>query len=799
MYNLRLIFRNSIKHKKFFLISIFSLAIGIATSCLLWVHIKYEKSYDTFYKQTDNLYRVSYTVNQGGKQIINSCRTQTALSWILPGESELVEASTRVHYEDCYMYTEDVKLFNQKVIWADSSFFHVFQNDMVLGNPNTVLANKYSIAISDKVAGFYFGESNPIGKIIRLNEGISFTVTGVFKEIPENSHLRYDFITSLNTLEDYGFHRQGNWRGNWISTYVRKKKSATQSQIEGVLSEIVNKYMADRADKGQDAKYSLIPVKEIYLHSNLEGEYKPMGSATKISLLVVISIFVLVIAWANNVNIATALSFERAKESGIRRLIGASNSSLIKYYVSESLVINLLAISLSFIFIWLSFSTFSTLVNDAIIKNFFLQKWFWEIILVFLVVGVIFTGIVPAIIQASFHPIQILKKYENEKSSLKFFRTNLAIFQFALAIILVVSTLVITSQIDFLEHQDLGITPEQVLVLRGPATNNTTGSKRYADFCSFRDELLQSPYFKSLTATMNIPGQANKIINRIVTRNGTQVDASFNVSQTDDNYFETFQVPIIAGRNFHSNMGNERGSIILNEKAVEAIGFENSEMAIGKKILLGNSEKHIVGVVKNFHHESLQKELEPYIYNFSHPKEFGYYPALVVTSNISEALHYAEKVWTKHYHEALFDCFFLDKYFNQQYVSYRQLGKLVGICSVLSILIACLGLYALASNIVNKRVKEIGVRKVNGAKVGQVLALLNRDFVKWVAIAFVVACPIAYYAMDRWLENFAYKTTLSWWIFALAGLLAFGIALLTVSWQSWRAATRNPVEALRYE
>ena len=798
-YNLKLAIRNSKKHRKFFLISILSLAIGTATSSLLWFHVKYEKSYDTFYKQTDNLFRVSYTVNQGGKQIINSCRTQSALSPVLPKETDLIEGSCRAYYEDCYMYTEDVKLYNQQVIWADSGFLNVFQNEMVLGDPSTALANKYSVVISDKTAQIYFGQSDPMGKVIKLNEGMVFTVTGVFKEIPQNSHLRYNFITSFSTLEDYGMPRQGNWRAHFVGTYIRKKEDVSKAQIETVLADIVDKYMADRTERGQEAKLTLIPVKDIYLHSDLEGEFKPLGNSNKLSLLTIIALFVIIIAWANNVNIATALSFERAKESGIRKLNGASKKSLFKYFITESFFINLVSVFLSLIILQLLFPAFKALVDDAVVKNFFLQYWFWGSIVIFMIAGVLFTGVFPAIVQSSFTPLQVLKKYTGGKTSLNSFRTNLVVFQFTLAIILIGSTLLIFKQIKHLETQDLGIKANQVLVMRAPATNNTTGDRRYAEFRSFRQELLQAPHIKSVTATMNVPGQMNRYNNVLVTRNTKQIDASFNISQADENYFETYQVPIIEGRNFYTNMENERGNIIINKKAAEALEFETAGEAIGQKITVGNSEREIVGVVKNFHHESLKKELEPYIYTFNHPGEFGYYPALIATNNIPGVIGTVEKIWKNHYPNALFDYFFLDEFFNKQYVTYRQLGKLVGISSCLAILIACLGLFALASYTVNKKIKEIGVRKVNGAKVRQLLAMLNAEFIKWVVIAFVVATPVAWYAMKRWLENFAYKTNLSWWIFALAGFIAMVVAVGTVSWKSWKAANRNPVEALKYE
>jgi len=798
-YNIKLVFRNIRKHRRFFIVSVLSLAVGIAISCLLWLHISYEKSYDAFFGSADNIYRISCTVTQNGKQIINSCRTPTALSLAIPKETDLVAASTNAVWEECYMYTDNVKLFGQKVAWADNCFLNVFQHEMVYGNALTALENKYTMVISEKIAKLYFGNSNPIDKTIRLNEGIVFTVTGVFKTMPENTHLYYDFIASTATMLDYGRTKEGNWVSHNVCTYIRTKQNAAPEQIERVLSEIVSKYMADRKDKGQEVKFSLVNVRDIYLKTNLEGEYRPLGNSKKVALLTIIALFVIGIAWINNLNITTALSFEHAKEYGIRRLNGASKWSLMRYYITESIFVNLIAGLIAGIFMLITFSMFKSLVEGALIKDFHVQIWFWKAALLFFIISLFFTGILPALLQAYISPLQVIKNNTNEKFSLDNLRKGLAVFQFSLAIILIVGTVIVFKQLQFLEAQDLGIKANQVLVFRGPATNNTSGPKRYADFCSFRDELLQSPYFKCITASTNIPGQINRFNNILVSRNGQQIDASFNNSQADENYFATYQVPIIEGRNFYDNMENERNSLIINQKAVEVLGFKTPAEAIGQKIIINKKEREIVGVVKNFHHESLQKVIEPYLYVFTHPKEFGYFPSLVTGGNINIAIADAKKVWIRHYPDAIFDYFFLDEFFNRQYNTYRQLGKMVGISSLLSIFIACLGLFALVSFTVNKKTKEIGIRKVNGAKVSEILILLNRDFVKWVVIAFIIATPIAYYAMNKWLENFAYKTDLSWWIFALSGVMALGIALLTVSWQSWRAATRNPVEALRYE
>ncbi len=798
-HHLKLFIRNVNRYRRFFLTNTIGLSIGIATSAMLLLHIHYEKNFDDFYPQPENLYRVSYHASKDGKILTNSCRSHSALSPLLQNETGLVAASCRAFYESCYMYTDNVQLYNQDVVWADSAFFNVFQNRLLLGNATTALSNKYSTAISEKMANVYFGGEDPVGKIIKLNEGIPFTVTAVFKNIPQNTHLHYDFVVSFNTLEDYGVKQTGNWSSLFVSTYFRKTPVAQEQGISQSLSDISGKYLTKNGKDGMGARYSAMPVKDIYLHSGLESEFRPQGNPTKIKLLGLIAIFIIVIAWTNNINISTALSTERVKATGIRRVNGARNWSIIKYNLTELFLVNIMAILLSLAILLLALPLFKNLVGNNIETDFGAQPWFWLMLGTLLVAGTAFTGVITSITQSSFNPLQLLNNKANNTAGTRAMRHGLTVFQFMLAIILIGTTTLVFKQIKFLENSDLGMCTNQVLVLRGPATNNTSGDRRYREFCAFRNELLQSPYVKNVTATMNIPGQTNRYNNVWVSIKGKQIDRPFNISFSDENYFATYQVPIIAGRDFHSSMENEAKSIIINEKAAKAIGFGTATEAIGEKINVGKQELEIVGVAKDFHHESLQKEIGPYIYQFKHPHEFGYYPALVETSNIPELIKTVEHVWKNHYSKAQPDFFFLDTYFNKQYISYKQLGKLAGIGSILSIIIACLGLFALVSFTLNKRIKEIGVRKVNGATISEVMALLNKDFVKWVAIAFIIATPIAWYAMHLWLENFAYKTTLSWWIFALAGVSALGIAMLTVSWQSWRAATRNPVEALRYE
>ncbi len=798
-HHLKRAFRNCVKQRLFTVISIVGLAVGLAASTLLFIYVRYEKSYDHFYPNANDLYRVNYHLEKDGKELVNSSRTQSGLSWMVRDRSDLIAASCRTYYEQCYMYTDNVKLYGQQVVWADSAFLEVFQLPMLVGNPKTALAQKYATVISETVAHKYFGDQNPVGQIIKLNEGIPFAVTGVFKDLPRNTHLYYDFLISFETLEDYGVNQRGSWKSPFVATYFRKQPLTTEASINQLLGSLVQKYLVPNCKDGETASYSIQPVDAIYLDSDLEAEFQHQGSRIKVSLLFVVALFILAIAWANNISISTALSFEKARESGILKLHGASSRSLISYHLAESFLINLLAVVLSFILVGALFPFFRALVGVELPMAAIFQPWVGVLYILYLLGGVLFTGAISAWIQSFSHPLQVLKNVFHDKLQFHIVRRTLAVGQFALAIVLIIATILIVKQINYLETRDLGMKADQVLVIRGPATNNTSGERRYHEFCAFRDELLRLPGVETVTATMNIPGQANKYNNVAVLTNGQKVNASFNLSFADENYFPTYQVPIVAGRNFYPNMAVEKDVVILNEKAANILGFRLAADAVGETITVNRHVVQVVGVARNFHHETLRQAIEPYIYQFKHPHEFGYYPALVSTADVPGLLKHIEQVWRKHYPDAQADFFFLDSYFNKQYQSYTQLSELVGISALLAVFIACMGLFAFVTHAVNKKVKEIGIRKVNGAKVFEVMALLSRDFVKWIAVAFFVAAPVSWYAMSKWLESFAYKTELSWWIFALAGLLALGIALLTVSFQSYKAATRNPVEALRYE
>ena len=798
-HHLKLAFRNCIKQRLFTVISIVGLAVGLVASTLLFIYVRYEESYDRFYPNAKDLYRVNYHLEKEGQQLVNSTLTQSGLSWMLRDRSDLIAASCRTFYEECYMYTDMVKLYGQQVLWADSAFLEVFQLPMLVGNPRTALAQKYATVISETVAHKYFGDQNPVGQIIKLNEGIPFVVTGVFEDLPPNTHLHYDFVVSFQTLKDYGVDQRGSWRSPFVATYFRKRPLATEASINQLLGGLVEKYLVPNCKEGEIAGYSIQPVEAIYLDSDLQSEFQQQGSRMKARLLFIVALFILAIAWANNISISTALSFEKARESGILKLHGASSGSLMSYHLAESFLINLLAVVLSFGLVVALFPFFRALVGVDLPFWTILQPWVGVLYLIYLLGGVLFSGAISAWIQSLARPLQVLKNVFHDKLQFHVVRRTLAVGQFALAIVLIIATILIVKQINYLETRDLGMKADQVLVIRGPATNNTSGERRYHEFCAFRDELLRLPGVETMTATMNIPGQANKYNNVAVSRNRQKVNASFNLSFADENYFPTYQVPIIAGRNFYPNIAVEKDKVILNEKAAIILGFSSAADAVGETITVNRHVVQVIGVARNFHHETLRKAIEPYIYQFKHPHEFGYYPALVSTADVSGLLKQIEQVWRKHYPNAQADFFFLDSYFNKQYQSYTQLSELVGISALLAVFIACMGLFAFVTHAVNKKVKEIGIRKVNGAKVFEVMALLSRDFVKWIAVAFLVAAPVSWYAMNKWLESFAYKTELSWWIFALAGLQALGIALLTVSWQSWRAATRNPVEALRYE
>lgn len=798
--NVKQAVRYILNQKKYSLVVVIGLSVGLAASFLIYSYVYYEKSYDNFHRQGDNLYRVVVTNKEGLKpykspysyspqgpvavseipEVKNYVRLLTRPQVVISNPSDKKEA------EPCTV---------QQYYYADSSFFDLFTFPLIQGNPKTVLAEPGSVVISQAIATKLFGHANPLGEQLTVDGQYSFTVSGVFKDIPENTHLRFNLLFSLNSLN--WIMGKNAWENHSFFTYLLLKDGANPRDVE---SKITAAYLKEnRAVNQATCEWKLQPVGDAYLKTTdftSKPESFKFGDNRIVYFLSLIAILILCIAGINYINLTTAKAAERFKEIGVRKTNGAGKLQLLYQFFTESVLFNILGILLAAVIVILVYTWFTNAMGFSF--SFRQSTGFWIVVFATLAITVFLPGLLTSLVLSSHNPVKI-QSSNNARSRGFSFRDGLVIFQFIIIIGLMVGVVVVNEQLKYVHSVDLGFQKEQVLVLNAPRIGFNNGQENQLE--SFRQELTKHPEVADVTASVNIPGQRFGSGNGGPALKGEENhDTYFRVGRVMPNYLDFYGIKLIAGRNFSGNRDADNQSIIINEEGVAEFGLKDAADAISKKATWNGRECTIIGVTQSFHQQSLHILPEPMIiYTMPFENTYNYILVRLIAGDFEKSIALVEREYKAAFAGNPFDYFFLDSFFDQQYKKDIAFRKLFSFFSVIALLIGFLGLYGLTTFRIIKRTKEIGVRKVNGARISEVVVLLNKDIVKWVVIAFVIATPIAYYAMHKWLENFAYKTNLSWWIFALAGLLALGIALLTVSWQSWKAATRNPVEALRYE
>ncbi|OFY83004.1 MAG: hypothetical protein A2V46_10630, partial [Bacteroidetes bacterium RBG_19FT_COMBO_42_7] len=592
------------------------------------------------------------------------------------------------------------------------------------------------------------------------------------------------------------------WDNSWVServySYVLLTPGADAKALEAKLPQIpeafIGKFMKEAFFL---LEYKLVKLSDIHLHSSVSNELEVNGNYRSVVSLGIVALLVLLIAFVNYINLATSRSIERAHEVGIRKVTGASKRDLVFQFLTESALLNLIALIVSITGVLLLLPFFKQVMQSP------LQIDYLVVLLLFillLVSGSLFTGLLPAIYISRFAPGLVLKgKNPTEAGWISLLKNYLVVFQFTISIILIIGTITIYRQVNFMRNHDLGFTMEGLIVLDGPRIFRANTYESYMKTLeSFKNEIVALSGVSSIAASSNVPGTEIKN-SRVfgIPVEGRNTEKRIDVYYIDNHFFDTYGLTLLAGDNYNASIEEESNKIIINESALPYFGFEDAISTVGKILRSGKQEVTIKAIVNDFNQQSL-KQLPSPIAFFNQPAN-TYYTIKVNMTGIDQLLRELEKIWTSHYPENPFDYFFLDDFYNEQYHADQRFSGLFLASSILAIIIACLGLSGLSAYAITRRTKEIGIRKTNGARILQVLILLNKDFVKWVGIAFVIAVPIAWFVMKKWLENYAYRIELRWWIFALAGLIALVIALITVSWQSWKAATRNPVEALRYE
>jgi putative ABC transport system permease protein len=815
------VFRSVRKNVFFSALNVIGLAIGMAVFLLIAQYVRFEKSFENFIPGYENIYRITLQTYSSHVLTMASAENYPGVGPAMKSEFPEVADYARLYnmgYKNNVVITnKDAKpipiaVKQNHFLYADSSFLPMMNYKMVKGNAATALAAPLTAVISEDYSRIYFGNEDPIGKNLLMQDDDAnyelVTVTGVFKNLPDNTHLKFDILFSYKTLYTRGEHAIERYDKSWgrkdMYTFVKLHAGTNRENLEAKLTALVDKYKSGLKQSQEKNVLQLQPLKDIHLKSDLAEETETNGSNRIVLFMAIIGIFILVIAWINYINLSTARTLERAKEVGIRKAIGAPKKHLIAQFLTEAALVNLFSVILAWALVAISLSWFNTLSGLSLSSAYLVQPWFLLLLVLLWLGGAFLSGLYPAVAFSSFKPVIVLKgKMKNDFHGIAL-RKGLVVMQFMASIILIAGTIVVYRQLDFMTNRDLGLNIDQVLVLQRPGIANTDGQKLNAAIDAFRNELKKNPSIESVSASMTVPGKQREY-KGVIKRFGsnTKDSALLRINTMDDEFIDVFKMKILAGREFSRDyISDEDSAVILTESASRLLGFKTPGDAIGKilqvPIFDDDAKPVIVGVVNDYHQLSIKKTLEPTLFLCTIYRG-EYYSVRIKTKNLSPIVDYVRSSWTKAFPGNPFDYFFLDDYFNQQYSNERKFGKLFATFAVLAIVIGCVGLFGLSSYMASQRKKEISIRKVLGASVITISMILSKNFLKLIIISIVIATPLSWLVMDKWLQDFAYRINIDWWIFVVAGLIALLIAFLTVSYQAIKAALANPVKNLRSE
>ncbi len=781
---LKIALRNLKRHKGYSFINIAGLAIGITACLLLFLWVQDELSYDRYHEKADQIYRV-ISQWESDSQARRFAKTSAPLGPALVSEFPEIEKAVRFGSNKFLISYKNTR-FYEYIFFADHEIFDIFTLPLIKGNPKTALKEPYSIVVSEEMRDKYFGEDDPIGKIITLSEWHDFKITGVFKDMPQNSHFRFNF---LGSFLDYASHHFDQWGISNYHTYILTSKNFSPDELERKLPQFVEKYRGKEVRYVYKYTYPIQALSSIHLHSNLDGEIEPNSSVGTIYIFSAIALFILVIACLNYINLSTARYANRAKEVGLRKVIGASRFQLIKQFLGESILFSFIALPLAVALSELLLPLFNSLYGKELGISYFDNLFLlFGLIGIILIVGIV-SGIFPAFYTSALQPVKALRGMLKASSIISILRRYLVVTQFTISIVFVISTIVVFSQLDYIRSRKLGFQKEHIVNI---PIHDKEALQRYE---TIKSEFLKDSSVLTVSASNFFPGK--NIWYQSYWRESARADENLMISwvTVDHDFLDTFQIKLVQGRNFSRDFPNDlEGGYILNESAVKEIGWN---VPLGKEFRI-IEKGSVIGVVEDFHFKSLHQEIKP-VALCIYPKFFEYFSVRISPANISLTLDFLKNKWQELVPSQAFEYSFLDEDFGRLYKVEMRLGKIFSIVTALAIFIACLGLFGLAAFMAEQRTKEVGVRKVLGATVLNIVFMLSTEFSKWVLLANIIAWPVAYYAMNRWLQDFAYRTGIKAWVFPLAAIMAFGIALLATSFQAVKAALANPTETLRYE
>jgi putative ABC transport system permease protein len=808
--------RNLWKNKVFSVINIFGLSLGMAACLLILQYVNFELSYDQFNKNAPNLYRVVNDRYQNNKLIQHGTITYSSIGKAMKTDfPEVVDNARILPFGQQVIIYKEKKIPKEQALAVDNSFLSMFSFPVSAGDTKTALSDQNTVVLSETTARKVFdvkgNDFEPyIGKLIKVTQDTFYSkVTAIIKDVPENSFLKFDMLISYQTvIRSYGYKQADyDFKDSDFWHYILLKHGTDYKAFNAKLEAFSQRHFQGNKISGSVEKFYLQPLLKAHLYSDTEYEIGTTGSSNVVWGLLIIALFIIGIAWVNYINLSTARSAERAKEVGVRKVTGATQGQLIRQFLTESFLVNLIALGIALVMVYLAQGIFNDLVQHQLSVSYLLKKGLGGYIIsigliITVLVGVFISGFYPAFVLSAFKPILVLKgKFSNTGKGVVL-RKVLVVGQFAITVILITGSFVVYKQIKYMNQQKLGINIDQVMVINGPIFIPTDTSF-VTRTNSFVAELDQIPGVKNAATSFWVPGDEmgrNFSVRSANNDPNTHFTVRFDGISRD--YLKTYNMQLLAGRNFVSTDYNPKfdklHNVILNYNAIKTLGFASPEAAVGQSILNDNKKWDIIGVVADFHQKSLRYSIEPTILE----------PAINIQNqisvkidpkNVEQTVAAVKAKYSTFFPGNIFDYHFLDESFNEQYKNDELFGKAFGIFGGFAILIACLGLLGLSLFATLQRTKEIGVRKVLGASVANIVLLLSKDFIKLVIVAILIAVPIAWYILHNWLQDFAYHIAISWWIFGLAGVLAVIIALATISFQSVKAATANPVKSLRSE
>jgi putative ABC transport system permease protein len=803
---LKIAYRNLVKYKFISFINIFGLTVGLACCMLILTYILNELSYDKYQPNADRVYRVTRTfLNPETKTVSLTLSTiAPPFAPLLKNDFGEIEDITRTITNGTTPMKYEEKMFNEdNVMFADDHFFNFFKANVLKGDPKRALSDPYSVMMTEEAAKKYFGNDEPMNKMIRINLGnyFDFKVTGVFKTFPSNTHFHPEIMLSFNTLNDtliYGAENlRTNWGNNSFFTYIRLPGHYDPKKLEAQFPAFVDKHV-ETGPKHKASEWTTLGLQkltDIHLRSHTDYEAEENGDIKRVYIFSAIAFFILLIACINYMNLSTSRSTLRAKEIGIRKVAGAERKEIVFQFLSESILVSYISMILAIALTWIALPWLNKISGQDLTIDILLR---WQIIVPLLlipfVVGII-SGIYPALFMSSFQPIKVLKGFLKAGGGISF-RKALVTFQFAISIILIIATGIVFWQMRYMQNKILGFDKEHIVSLPySPQLND-----RYD---AFRNELLANSNIKNVGRSSRIP------TGRLLDAMGSRMESSDTLApvnvdikfvSADHDFISTYGIKVLAGRGFSRDYGMDTSAFLINEAAAKVLGFKNYVDAVGKNFGYGNRRGKLIGVFNDFHFESLHQKITPLVLLV--PRGAGAYGRISIKisgSNIPAALNRIESTWKNFLPDTPYQYTFLDENFARLYEAEQRQKTILIIFASLAIFIACLGLFGLSAFAIMQRLKEIGIRKVLGADTSTIVALLSKDFLKLVAFAAVPAFVVSWYFMNKWLEDFAYRISMPWWMFLTAGILAAVIALITISFQAIKAALTNPVKSLRTE